>query len=224
MIGIIVAMSSEFNLVLKLMPTHQNRQIHHLNFALGEINHQSVVLLQSGMGKVCSALATREMIEQFHPQYIINTGLAGGLSQELSVMDIVVGQDITYHDVWCGEGNEYGQIQDLPAIYHSNDNLLKKAAAITSDVKIISGLITSGDYFVSTPEELNKIKQQFPSTLAVDMESCSIAQTCYLYDTPFLSLRIISDTPGIANHYQQYLDFWQKAPEKSCEIIRCLIG
>lgn len=224
MIGLIVAMKSEFDLMLKSMENSQIKQIKHLNFALGQIKNQPVILMQSGMGKVCAAVATIEMIENFHPDCIINTGLAGGLSSELSVMDIVLGQNVVYHDVWCGEGNEYGQVQGLPAVYHADENLLKKASAIASDVKIVSGLITSGDQFISDINELKKIKSHFPDSLAVDMESGAIAQTCWLYNVPFLSLRIISDTPGIENHYQQYFDFWNQAPEKSCEIIRQLIG
>ena len=139
-------------------------------------------------------------------------------------MDIVLGEDVVYHDVWCGEENEYGQVQGLPPLFHGDKNLINKAAAISSDIKIIKGLIASGDLFVSDITELKKIKNHFPTGLAVDMESAAIAQTCYLYNTPFLSIRIISDTPGIDNHYQQYLDFWNKAPEKSCEIICQLIA
>ena len=224
MIGLIVAMRSEFDMVFKALRNPEEQQIKHLTFATGQINNQPVVLMQSGMGKVNAALATCEMIENFHPEYIINTGLAGGLSPELSVMDIVLGEDVVYHDVWCGEENEYGQVQGLPPLFHGDKNLINKAAAISSDIKIIKGLITSGDQFISDITELKKIKNRFPSSLAVDMESAAIAQTCYLYNTPFLSIRIISDTPGIDNHYQQYLDFWNKAPEKSCEIICQLIA
>lgn len=224
MIGLIVAMRSEFDMVFKALRNPEEQQIKHLTFATGQINNQPIVLMQSGMGKVNAALATCEMIENFHPEYIINTGLAGGLSPELSVMDIVLGEDVVYHDVWCGEENEYGQVQGLPPLFHGDKNLINKAAAISSDIKIIKGLIASGDQFISDITELKKIKNHFPTGLAVDMESAAIAQTCYLYNTPFLSIRIISDTPGIDNHYQQYLDFWNKAPEKSCEIICQLIA
>lgn len=224
MIGLIVAMKSEFDLVLKTISDAKIEQHKHLTFATGKINDKPVVLMQSGMGKVCATIATVEMIENFHPDYIINTGLAGGLSSELNVMDIILGQDVVYHDVWCGEGNEYGQVQGLPTMFHADKNLLTKAANISSDVNIIKGLIASGDQFISDINELKKVKSHFPDSLAVDMESGAIAQTCYLYQIPFLSLRIISDTPGIKNHYQQYCDFWNKAPEKSCEIIRQLIS
>ena len=73
-------------------------------------------------------------------------------------------------------------------------------------------------------EELTEIKGKFPSALAVDMESCAIAQVCYMYNIPYMAVRIISDTPGIENHYAQYQNFWQQAPEKSLEIIRQLIA
>ena len=224
MIGIIVAMASEFDLVVKALANPQIKKIKHITFALGQINGKDVVLMQSGMGKVCSGCATVEMINNFAPQCIINTGLAGGLDSSLSVMDIVAGKDIVYHDVWCGPENAYGQIQGLPEMYHSDDKLVNKACTIQADVKIKAGLIASGDKFISEMAELKQIKSHFAQALAVDMESASIAQVCYMYNVPFLSLRIISDTPGIDNHYAQYNDFWNQAPEKSLQVIKQLLA
>lgn len=223
-VGIIVAMQSEFDLVVKILKQPEIKKIKHLSFVEGLFNQQQIILMQSGLGKVCSAAATVEMINHFQPDYIINTGLAGGIDPALSVMDVVLGQDITYHDVWCGDGNEYGQVQGLPAQYHADKALLDKALKIQSDIKIHSGMIAGGDKFISEIEELKAIKAKFPQALAVDMESASIAQVCYLYQVPFLALRIISDTPGIDNHYQQYLDFWKQAPEKSLELIKQLLA
>ena len=222
-IGIIVAMQSEFDLVLKTLAGAEIKKIRHLTFATGKINNQDVVLLQSGIGKVSAALATVELINLFAPKMIINTGLAGGLDPSLSVMDIVVGKDIVYHDVWCGEENEYGQVQGLPAIFHSDEKLVAKALAIRSDTKIVGGLIASGDRFLSKVADLKEVKSHFENALAVDMESAAIAQVCYLYGIEFLSMRIISDTPGIENHYDQYYDFWKKAPEKTLEVIEALL-
>ena len=72
--------------------------------------------------------------------------------------------------------------------------------------------------------DLQEVKSHFENALAVDMESAAIAQVCYLYETEFLSMRIISDTPGIEKHYEQYYDFWNKAPEKTLEVIRALLA
>ena len=224
MIGIIVAMQNEFDLVFKALTDAQLKTDKHLTFATGKINNQDVVLMKSGMGKVCAAAATVEMINLYKPEKIINTGLAGGLDTSLSVMDIVVGKDIVYHDVDCGEGNELGQMQGFPPVFHSDEKLVKKALAIECDTKIVGGLIVSGDKFLSKLADLEQIKSHFETALAIDMESAAIAHVCYMYGIEFLSMRIISDTPGIENHYEQYYDFWNKAPEKTLEVIRALLG
>lgn len=224
MIGIIVAMQNEFDLVFKALTDAKLETNKHLIFATGKINNQNVVLMKSGMGKVCAAVATVEMIDLFAPEKIINTGLAGGLDASLSVMDMVVGKDIIYHDVDCGIGNELGQMQGFPAVFHSDEKLVEKALALNCDIKIVGGLIVSGDKFLSKLEDLKQIKSHFENALAIDMESAAIAHVCYMYGIEFLSMRIISDTPGIENHYGQYYDFWNKAPEKSLEVIKALLG
>ena len=88
----------------------------------------------------------------------------------------------------------------------------------------VQSLIKIYDIFVSDINTLKQIKTNFPQALAVDMESTAISQICFLYNVDFLALRIISDTPGIENHYEQYWDFWNKAPEKSVETIKKIIA
>ena len=221
--GIIVAMQSEFDLVKGILQQQNQSQHNHITFVEGFIDDKPVVLMKSGIGKVNAACACVEMIKNFAPDVIINTGLAGGIDKSLSVMDIVVANQTTYHDVWCGEGCQIGQIQGLPEVFYGNNKLVEIAQSIKTDVKVHSGLIAGGDVFVTDINTLNEIKSKFPTALAVDMESTAIAQVCYLYSIAFLAIRIISDTPGIENHYEQYLDFWNKAPEKSLEVIKNLV-
>ena len=100
---------------------------------------------------------------------------------------------------------------------------MEKALSLQTSTRIYSGLICSGDQFITNRKELDKIKATFPNGLAVDMESASIAHVCYMNKIPFLSFRIISDTPGIEDHTTQYNRFWEEAPQKSFEIIKQLI-
>jgi len=44
-----------------------------------------------------------------------------------------------------------------------------------------------------------------------------------MYQVPFLSLRIISDTPGITDHETQYFDFWKEAPKTSLAVIEQML-
>ncbi len=224
MIGIIVAMSSEFRLVDALLKEKRTENIGGFYFVLGLLEGKEVVLMQAGIGKVCAAVGTVEMIRNFSPEYIINTGVAGGIDEGIRVMDIVVGQEVVYHDVWCGDGNEYGQVQGMPARYKGDERLCRIALQVKSDVAMCGGLICSGDQFITDRVRLEGIKGNFPQGLAVDMESGAIAQVCHMYGMPFLSCRIISDTPGkTENHALQYKDFWTAAPEKSFEVLKQII-
>lgn len=224
MTGVIVAMSAEFRLVEALLTEKKEQLIHGFRFLQGKAGDATVVLMQAGIGKVCAAVGTVEMLNHFAPDCIINTGVAGGIDKRLRVMDIVVGKEVAYHDVWCGEGNEVGQVQGLPARFQGSPALYEKAIAVNSDVALWGGLICSGEQFIIDRKALEEIKNKFPDGLAVDMESGAIAQVCHLYGVPFLSCRIISDTPGqVENHALQYRDFWSAAPEKSFEVLKQLI-
>lgn len=223
-IGLIVAMDSEFELIKQIFSDLQNINHRYLTLAKGNVGNNEIVLIKGGIGKVNAAAATVELINMFDPKIVINTGIAGGIDKKVNVMDVVLGEKVIYHDVWCGEGNEYGQIQGLPAKFVADDNLMKAALSCKTNVRVVKGTIVSGDRFVSAPDELYTIKNLFTDALAVDMESAAIGQVCHLYNRPFLAIRIISDTPGIDNHYQQYLNFWEMAPQKSAEIIKELLN
>ncbi len=216
-------MTSEYGLVKSLMEQAKEVPVRGLLFTEGQIGNVEVVLVKSGIGKVCAAVGTMELIQRYAPDIIVNTGVAGGIDPLTQVMDIVVGENMVYHDVWCGEGNEYGQVQGLPARFVSDKRLCKLALSVAHDGSVYGGLICSGDKFITDKDELTEIKKRFPEGMAVDMESCAIAQVCYMCGIPFLSYRIISDTPGVKDHYKQYQNFWEEAPKRSFEMIKVLI-
>lgn len=139
-------------------------------------------------------------------------------------MDVVVSRQIVYHDVWCGEGNVYGQIQGLPARFEGNATLFDCAMSLDTPTAIHEGLICSGDKFITDRSELNDIKEKFHEGLAVDMESGAIAQICYIYKVPFISFRIISDTPGSDNHWEQYTNFWETIADRSFEVTHTFLS
>ena len=151
------------------------------------------------------------------PHFILNIGISGGLSDKLNIGEYIVGSDIVYHDVWCGEPNAYGQIQEFPAQYHSAVELCCKLADYRQ------GFICCGDKFITQADELAAICKHFPTALAVDMESAAIAQTCYIYNTPLLCLRQISDIPGHPFSEQQYSDFWQNTAGQTVNSLSNLL-
>lgn len=221
-IGIIVAMDKEFKQLKTLLSACRTERLHHKDFILGEIGNHAVVMQQCGIGKVNSAIGAVEMIDNFHPDLIISTGVAGGVDTSLNVTEVVVGTTCAYHDAYCGSECIYGQILGMPATFPAPSQLIEQALAINGpDVpRIHSGQIVSGEWFVDSREKMQTILDRFPHAMAVDMESCSIAQTCFIYQTPFISFRIISDVPLKDHQAAQYFDFWNRLAEGSFQVTK----
>ena len=217
--AIIVAMGKEMDLLRQLLDDVVERQLEHWRVYTGRMGDNEVVAMQCGIGKVNAAIGAWTIIHQFAPDCVINTGVAGGVGT--SVMDVVVGQRVAYHDVWCGPESVLGAVQGLPLYYEADESLLSR---ITRGPKVKFGLICSGDSFIDRPEQVDTIKAHFPEVLAVDMESGAIAQVCHIAGVPFLSVRVISDSPGaVADNTAQYEDFWAEAPQQTFHVIRDLL-
>lgn len=217
-IGIISAMDSEYRRLVERLQDKKMSGDGNLHYVEGLLGGNRVILTQCGIGKVNAAVGATELIRRFAPDCVISTGVAGGIDTCLRVTDVVVSERLVYHDVWCGNEYEYGQMAEMPAVYEGCVSLLEHALSLNGtglESYIHSGLICTGDQFITNRTELDAIKQRFPDGLAVDMESVAIAQTCYLYNTPFLSFRIISDTPWVDDHASQYADFWGTMAERS---------
>lgn len=220
-IGIISAMDSEHHQLSERLNNKKEVKEGKFRYVEGRIGTNELVLTQCGIGKVNAAIGATELIHRYHPTCIISTGVAGGIDTKLQVADVVASDRLVYHDVYCGnDGTEYGQIQGMPLYYNAHAELLRHALGLNQSAslenRIHGGLICTGDRFVEANEELTAIKRRFPQGMAVDMESAAIAQTCYIYETPFLSFRIISDTPGAHDdNFTQYKDFWGTMADRS---------
>ena len=92
-----------------------------------------------------------------------------------------------------------------------------------SNIRIHSGLIVTGDWFVDTKEKMREIIGHFPEAKAVDMESAAIAQTCYLMKVPFISFRVISDIPLCDTDASQYHNFWDTITQNSFQVTKSFI-
>ncbi len=219
-IGVLTAMSVEYRQVAAMLQDAETVKSGPQEFLVGSLEESKVVLLQCGIGKTNAATGVTNLIITFHPDCVISTGVAGGIDTRLDVMDVVIGKEVCYHDVYCGDDCDPGQVQGLPRLFKGDERLVELASTLKTDVHIVSGLICSGDQFITNRDELDVIKGKYPQGLAVDMESGAIAQVCHLWSIPFLSFRIISDTPGVKAHFKQYLNFWDTMADKSFAVTK----
>lgn len=215
---ILAAMDKELNLLLDLIKEPEDKSFNNIRIWTGQIQNHTIFLSKCGIGKVNSALNTYRLIMNLKPDLVVNSGVAGGAG--IPIGTVLLADKIAYHDVWCGPGTVYGQADGYPLFMLPDSKILN----LGFKSKIEKGLICSGDKFISTPQEISFIREKFPEVRAVDMESASIAQTCLMCGTPFAILRVVSDTPGEGENISQYKDFWNKAPEKTFEVLSDLIS
>ena len=187
----------------------------------------SVRVEKCGIGKVNAALGAQRMINEFNPDVIISSGCAGGNGDDIDIQDVVVSAELTYHDVYCGKAIDdttvYGQVQGLPARYQADTWLLEKARGLDCGVKIHPGLIVTGDWFVDSRDKMREIVGHFPEAKAVDMESCAIAQTCYINKVKFISFRVVSDIPLRDIDASQYHNFWDTIAANSFQVTKTFV-
>ena len=188
MIGIIIAMDKELAPYLSGREFVKNN-LGGLDFFTLKIGDKDCVIVKSGIGKVNASYATTLLIERFHPEYIVSTGVSGGLGVS-KLFDIVVSTKTVQHDVdTTALGDELGLVSTVNKVYFdASSELVDKFVKFGAK----SGVLASGDIFVSSKERAEFIKNHF-NAIACDMESGAIAQIAYITNTPYVAIRCISD-------------------------------
>lgn len=219
--GIIGAMDEEVAYLRDKMTQVTEYTIANSKFFEGEIAGKDVILLKSGIGKVNAAMSTTILMERFSPSIVINTGSAGGFSQNLSVGDIVISDEVIHHDVDATAFDyAYGQVPQMPARFTADQTLVEQARRImgTLEIPYEVGLIATGDTFMSDEQRINAVRKLFPNMLAAEMEGAAIAQVCYQYDVPFIIIRALSDIAGKDSPIT-FDQFLQTAAKNATQII-----
>lgn len=201
-IAVIGAMDCEINTLKPLLQDIQSINHGKLQIFKGYISGHEVIIAKSGVGKVNAALNTQYIIDNFNPDYIINTGVAGGIAPYLSVGDLVIGTGLVQYDfdvTALGYAKGYlctGINKDKPTVFYSDEKLIalyeKAIPSVHSESNIHKGIIATGDTFVSSSEKKSEIRELF-NACAVEMEGAAIAQAAFSNGIPFIIIRAISD-------------------------------
>ncbi len=202
-IGLIGAMDVEVELITNELQNVETKVLAGKKFHKGMIDGVEVVAVVSGIGKVNAAMCTQKMIDEYNPQIIINSGIAGSLKSNIKIADIVIADKLCQHDldITLGEyeGGKYqpGQLSvDKSPFLTASKSLVKQlydiAASEIGEDKVFIGTIATGDQFVYSTERKDFITKYFDGS-AVEMESGSIAYVCQENNVDYAVLRAISD-------------------------------
>lgn len=224
-VGIIGAMEQEVTLLRDKIENRQTLALAGCEIYTGTLNGVEVALLKSGIGKVAAALGTTLLLQLCKPDVVINTGSAGGLAPTLKVGDIVVSDEVRYHDAdVTAFGYEPGQMASCPAAFVADDKLIAAAELVIKqlDLNAVRGLVVSGDAFINGAAPLERIRTTFPQAIAVEMEATAIGHVCHQFKVPFVVVRAISDVADQESHLS-FDEFLSVAAKQSSLMVENLL-
>lgn len=183
-----------------------------------------VNIVLGGIGKTSMAFKLGLILSKDKYDLIINVGVAGSISNELTPFDTLIASKVSYYDCdVTAFGYKKGQMASMPLYYEADDeilNLTKKQSL--SNIKY--GLIISGDKFITKENLSVDVYSDFDNPLAVDMESGAVAQVSYMAKIPFLIIRSISDsTSGDGSNKDEYENNLTRASKRAGEIVWMII-
>lgn len=225
-IGIIGAMRVEIEALAAAMENPKTEVISGIEFRSGILCGREAVLAVCGVGKVFAALCAQTMILRYGVDAVINTGVAGTLSGELSIGDIAVAADVVQHDMDTSPlGDPVGLISGLNIVHMKTDGALADAVVSAIDRlggKSLRGTIATGDVFVADAAKKAYIRDTF-GAVACEMEGGAIGQVCTVNEVPFVIIRAISDG-GNEESPMDYPTFVKMAAARSAAVVQAVLA
>jgi adenosylhomocysteine nucleosidase len=207
-VSIVVSLRQEFNAIVRRFKLKETLNDFDCPVRRGTYQRVNLSIACCGPGKVNASRASEAMINRLTPELVVSAGLAGALSEELRVGDVVIGTNVIYHDTVCMT-DAGPKLRDLRAFRKGRlvrvrglkcDDLLlaasKKVAKAPGLLQRISfGRVATGDQMVVSVVARRHIQKMYDA-IAVDMESAAVAQVCFIHKIRFASVRVISDVDG----------------------------
>ena len=224
--GIIGAMEVETDAIKALVTDPVVETIRNMEFVKGRLCDSDVVIAKCGIGKVFAAICAQTMILKYSPDRIINTGVAGTLSDTVGLLDIAVSSFVVEHDMDTSPlGDPVGLISGINIVnIPASETLVAEitAAAERLGKKSTVGVIASGDQFIADKGKKKYVRDTF-SAIACEMEGAAIGQVCYVNGVDFAVIRCISDNADDHAGEMDYPTLCQKAAEQSQALLTELL-
>jgi adenosylhomocysteine nucleosidase len=235
-LAIVSAMREELRALLPLLAGARVQRCAGRDFHVGELAGRPAVLVLSGIGKVAAAATAALAIDRFHARSVLFTGVAGGLGAGVGVGDVVVADALLQHDLdvsplfprWevplTGRARFATEVSRRALLEQAALEVLRAphpmlAGFGLSATRLHTGLVISGDRFVSSAAESQALRAALPDALAVEMEGAAMAQVCADFDVPLVVMRTISDRADDTAH----VDFGRFVAEVAAEYTRDIV-
>ena len=229
-IGVIAALQIEAENIFAAMEDVRREVIGGIAFTVGTLRFETegvgagaaeIVCAVCGAGKVNAALCCQTMLVRYAPDCVINTGVAGNLSRQLSIGDVALATSVVQHDLdTTAIGDPLGLIPGLGVVKIPADARVRgilHASAERLGVHCLDGVSATGDRFVADRETKDRLTAQF-NAVACEMEGGAVGQVCALSGVPFAIVRAISDNAD-GGAPEDFPAFAKRSAEISAKIV-----
>ncbi|MBQ8817359.1 MAG: 5'-methylthioadenosine/adenosylhomocysteine nucleosidase [Clostridia bacterium] len=224
-IGIIGAMSVEVDALKAQIKDLRTTTVSGIEFFEGVLFGKDVVVARCGIGKVFAAICAQSMILRFGVTHVINTGVGGTLTDRLNILDVAVADGVVQHDMDTSPiGDPVGLISGINKVVLPTSKVLCDAALKAADklcINAVSGIIASGDQFISSKERKQFIASTF-AAICCEMEGAAIGHVCYVNGVECLIVRAISDS-ATGDAEMEYPEMVARAAAQSQKMIEEII-
>ena len=226
-VGIIGAMAPEMEAIKAMVHQPKITEISGIQFVQGIIHGVGVVAATCGIGKIHAAICAQTMILEFHPDLIINVGVAGSLTPDLNIGDIAIADRVVQHDMDASPiGFPQGFLPGLDEVYlPCNSEVVRRMENCAEKLgyHYRTGVIATGDVFMTDSERKKHVADTFHA-ISCEMEGGSIGQVCCVNGTDFCILRAISDN-GDEDAHRDYTMSLEMAADRATQVMdRFLAG
>lgn len=189
--GVMGAMPEEVRLLTEQLTQRSTRRVADVEFVSGIYEGRRVVACCAGMGKVNAAAAAQILISVFGVQRLIFSGIAGNMSKDLSVGDVVISTTLCHHDI---DDFTYENTGLVAHDYTADPQLVATAAAACRALGLhaLCGRIATGEKFIGDSAVKADIAARC-HPLCVEMEGAAVAQVAEKNGVPFVVIRTVSD-------------------------------
>jgi len=190
----------------------------------GSYKGQDVVVAYSKIGKVFATLTATSLLEKFGCDLLLFSGVAGAISPDLNIGDLIIADGLCQHDLdITAFGHPYGYVPEGEVCIPTDVTLRNVAKEVASEkgLKLVEGVIATGDQFVANPERKDWIGETFKAH-ALEMEGASVAVVCSSLDVPFFILRAISDSADMDASFN-FDEFLESSAKISADFILSMV-
>lgn len=223
-LAIMGAMPEEIEPLLNFFGNYETVNYANNKYFVVDYKGNEIVLAYSKIGKVNSTITAATLIEKFGCNKLLFSGVAGAVSSDLKIGDLIVATKLAQHDLDISAfGHPYGFVPEGAVFEEANKDLIEVAKSVAKEKNIVlkEGTIVTGDQFVCENERKEWIAKTFDAA-ALEMEGASVAVTCNALGVPFFILRAISDAADMDASFN-FDEFLETSAKVSADFVISMV-